>query len=139
MLIPANEQIALFDYDALDAETRNVVQQRTGEIRTLVRRAAQDIIDIGQKLIEVRDKLPYGQFEEWTKTEFDWTRQTAYRFIQVAERFGSCNNLLQLAPSALYLLAAPSTPEAARQEAIERAEAGETITYSAARELVAEY
>jgi hypothetical protein len=38
---------------------------------------------------------------------------------------------------AAYLLAAPSVPEEAREKAIEKAEAGEEITY-AAREIVAE-
>lgn len=47
-------QLALFDYDALDTETRIVVQQRTTEIKALMKRAASDIIEIGQKLIEVK-------------------------------------------------------------------------------------
>jgi hypothetical protein len=33
----------IFDYAALDAETRIVVQQKTGEIKERMRRAAQDI------------------------------------------------------------------------------------------------
>jgi phage N-6-adenine-methyltransferase len=37
---------------------------------------------------------------------------------------------------ALYLLAAPSTPESVREEAVWRAETGERITYSTAREMV---
>ena len=45
-------QIALFDYDALDAETSTLVQQRTDEIRALMRRSAEDIIAIGRKLNE---------------------------------------------------------------------------------------
>lgn len=131
-------QLALF-YDTLDSETRIVVQQRTTEIKALMKRAASDIIEIGQKLIEVRARLGHGFFDGWVKAEFDWTRQTAYRFIHVAERFGDCSNLLQMAPSALYLLAAPSTPEAARIEAIDRAEQGETISHAAAREIVANH
>ena len=51
-----------FDYGALDSETRIVVQQRTGEIRSLVRRSAQDIIDIGLKLGEVKQRLGHGGF-----------------------------------------------------------------------------
>lgn len=149
-------QMTLFDYGALDAETRIVVQQRTGEIRGLMRRAAQDIVDIGLKLIEVKEQLAQApnrirlgrvgayeivaeriSFESWLKDEFDWSRQTAYRFIWVAERFaGECNNLLQVAPSALYLLSAPSTPETARLEAIERATSGEPITHAKAKEIV---
>lgn len=132
-------QLTLFDYAALDTETRIVIQQRTTEIKALMKRAASDIIEIGQKLIEVKARLGHGHFDGWVKAEFDWTRQTAYRFINVAERFGDCNNLLQMAPSALYLLAAPSTPEAARIEAIARAESGESITHQAARTIVAEH
>ena len=39
-------------YAALDTETRIIVQQRTSEIKALMKRAATDIIEIGQKLIE---------------------------------------------------------------------------------------
>ncbi len=53
--------------------------------------------------------------------------------------FGVGVDWREFAPSALYLLAAPSTPKAVRQEAIERAQAGEPITYSTAREMVQEY
>ncbi len=54
---------------------------------------------------------------------------------------GKFNNLLDLnmAPSALYMLAAPSTPEPARLEAVARASAGETITHAVAKEIVAEH
>ena len=110
-------QTTFFDYGELDTETRIVVQQRTSEIKALMKRAASDIIEIGQKLIEVRGKLAdirYGLFDGWIKSEFDWTQRTAYRFIRVADVFGTCDNLSQVAPSALYLLAAPSTPESAR-------------------------
>ncbi|MCB0105489.1 MAG: DUF3102 domain-containing protein [Caldilineaceae bacterium] len=129
-----------FDYAALDSETRIVVQQRTSEIKTLMRRSAQDIIDIGQKLIEVKARLGHGNFGGWLESEFSWTPMTAQRFMQVAERFKN-NNLLDLsiAPSALYALAAPSTPEPARAEAIERAQAGEAITHSAAKTIIEEH
>lgn len=130
-------QLNIFDYAALDSETRIVVQQRTTEIKALMKRAASDIIEIGQKLIEVKARLGHGHFYGWLGSEFDWTPMTASRFMNVADKFKS-NNLLDLnfAPSALYLLAAPSTPESIRVEAIERAEQGETITYSAARDLI---
>jgi hypothetical protein len=68
----------LFDYARLDAETRIVVQQRTSEIRGLMRRAAQDIIDIGLKLIEVKGRLPHGAFGAWLGAEFDWGEVTAW-------------------------------------------------------------
>jgi hypothetical protein len=130
-------QTTFFDYATLDSETRIVVQQRTSEIKALMKRAASDIIEIGQKLIEVKARLGHGNVGGWLETEFDWSWDTAKRFMRVAETFQNQQIAdFQIAPSALYLLAAPSTPETARIEAIERATAGEPITYSKAREIV---
>lgn len=47
-------QPTLFDYGDLDPDIRIEVQQRTGEIKSLMKRAAQDIIDIGVKLTEAK-------------------------------------------------------------------------------------
>lgn len=131
-------QLALFDYATLDSETRIVVQQRTTEIKGLMRRAAQDIIEIGHKLKEVKARLGHGHFGGWLRAEFEWSEPTAQRFMRVSGAFQN-RQIDGFAPSALYLLAAPSTPDAAREEALSRAEAGEPITFGAAREIVAEY
>ncbi len=131
-----------FDYANLDAETTQFVQQQTGEIRTLMKRTAQNIIEVGQKLIEVKDKLGHGRFGDWLNSEFDWDERTARRFMTVADRFSNkSDNLsdINFAPSALYILAAPSTPKAAREEAISRAKAGEPITYTMAKEIKQKY
>lgn len=132
------EQLALF-YAELDSETRIVVQQRTTEIKALMKRAASDIIEIGQKLIEVKARLEHGRFYGWLRAEFDWTPMTANRFMHVADRFKSNNLLDSFAPSALYLLAAPSAPDSARDEALDRAASGETITHQTAREIVSNH
>ena len=101
-----------FDYGTLDSETRIVVQQRTGEIRSLVRRSAQDVVDIGVKLGEVKQRLGHGGFGRWLEAEFQWSDSAAQKFMAVANRFKSVKFTdLTVAPSALYLLAAPSTPE----------------------------
>jgi len=130
-----------FDYAALEPETRTIVQQHTSEIKERLWNAVQVIWEIGQKLFDVRNRLDYGQFTSWLKVEFDWSRSTAYNYINVFESFGSCSNFGQLAiaTSALYLLATPSTPKEARQEALEQAYQGETITYTKAKVIVARY
>lgn len=126
-----------FDYATLDAETRSVVQQQTSGIKTLMRRTAQDIINIGQKLIEVKEQLGHGQFRTWLKAEFDWSVRTAARFMQVATKFKNAKLAhLDIAASALYLLAEPSTPNEAQKEALELAEQGENITYAKAKDIV---
>lgn len=139
-MLAADTQIALFDYAALDAETRIVVQQRTEEIRALVHRTAQDIIDIGNKLIDVKERLGHGRFGGWLAQEFGWTDRMARHMMSVAETFKSeIISDLSIGPTALYVLASPSVPDAARADAIERAQAGENITAATAREIVQEH
>ncbi len=136
---PAKNKAQEFDYAALNSETQIVVQQRTSEIRSLLRRTAQDIFDVGQKLIEVKAQLGHGHFRTWLNTEFDWSIWTATKFMQVADKFKCVKfSHLDIAPSALYELAAPSTPDYVRCEAIERARLGETITHSLAKAIKAE-
>jgi len=59
------------------------------------------------------------------------------KILNVYDKWGSTNNLLveNIGASALYLLSAPSTPESAREEAMERAEAGESVTHKTAKEI----
>ncbi len=106
----------------------------------LMKRTAQGIIEIGQKLIEVKKRLGHGRFLNWLSAEFNWSIQTAKRFMNVASAFENQQIVdFEVAPSALYLLAAPSTPESVREEALARAQAGETITYTVAKELKQKY
>ncbi|GAB1541391.1 hypothetical protein NUACC21_40620 [Scytonema sp. NUACC21] len=135
-----NLVVSGFNYDALGDKQRSVVQQRTGEIKERLRRSAQDIWEIGQKLADVRSQLKHGQFETWLKAEFGWSRRTAYNFINVYEAFSECANLAQvdIATTALYLLAAPSTPQEVRQQFLERAKEGENITCKNLRQVIEE-
>ncbi|MHC5762543.1 DUF3102 domain-containing protein [Nostoc sp.] len=127
-----------FDYEILNSEQRLVIQQRTGEIKERLRRSAQDIWEIGQKLTDVRSRLKHGQFETWLKAEFGWSRRTAYNFINVYEALAEPANLAQIdiATSALYLLAAPSTPKNVREEILQRAHKGETLTHKSIRQVI---
>ena len=130
-----------FDYSSLDAETSQFVQQQTGEIRVLMKRTVQGIFEIGRRLIEVKKRLGHGRFLDWLEAEFEWSWDTAKRFMRVVEVFGHNQQIadLNLAPSALYELAAPSTPEAVRSEALTRAKAGEAITYTTAKAIKQKY
>ena len=134
-------QLALFNYDQLDAETRIITQLRAGEIKTLMRATAENIMQVGEKLLEVQIKLGNGQFDAWLQAEFDWSRRTAYNFIGVYKQFRGRANFAQMdvATSALYLLAAPSTPDSAVDEVLSRAEAGERISHTEAKAIVTEH
>jgi hypothetical protein len=124
-----------FDYATLDDDTSHYVQQQTEEIRGLMKKTAQGIIEIGQKLIEVKKRLGYGKYRQWIEAEFNWGKSTANSFENAARRFGDVQNLDNFALSALYELAAPSTSESVRKEAIARANSGEFISYTTAKEI----
>lgn len=128
-----------FDYESLNFETRVVIQEQARELKERLQRSAQDIWEIGQKLAQVRSHLKQrGQFESWLKAEFDLSRRTAYNFINVYESFRESANFAQsnIATSALYLLASPSTPLAIRNQFIQQASTGAKITYQDIREAV---
>ncbi|GAB1542627.1 hypothetical protein NUACC21_53010 [Scytonema sp. NUACC21] len=134
------QQTINFEYGILETETQVVVQQCTNEIKTLMRRNSQDIIAIGQKLIEVKQHLGHGNFRNWLKFEFSWSVSAATKFMQVAEQFKCVNfTYLKIAASTLYLIAAPSTPKEARAEVLKRASDGENISYAKAKAILSQY
>ena len=120
-----------FDYQALDVNSRILVQESAQAIKVHLRRAAKDIWKIGQQLVYVRSCLQYGQFVAWLKAEFDWTPRTGYNFINVYETFRDFEKFskIDVAASALYLLAAPSTSQEVRDAFLRRAVSGEKITH----------
>jgi hypothetical protein len=129
-----------FDYNSLDAETSQFVQQTTDEIRTLIQRTREGIIETGQKLNEVKKRLKHGQFGDWLEAEFAWSWDTANRWMNVTNRLGGkIPHGAEIDDRALYLLAAKSTPESARSEALARAKAGEPITYPVAQAIKRKY
>ena len=125
-----------FSYILLDQDTQTFIHIRTVEIKALVKRTTKNIQEIGGKLLEVKSRLGHGEFSEWIKSEFEWSHDTASNFMRVAQRFGDNPKISEFAPSALYLLAAPSTPEDARIEALELADKGETISHAKAKAIV---
>ena len=129
-----------FEYKLLNDKTRTIVWERTSEIKNLMRLTAENIISIGQKLTEVKEELEHGTFQSWLRTEFEWSEQTARQFMQVYRWSRTLENknfvFSQLGTSALYLLAAPSTPPEARKEVLDLVEIGEKITYTRTKTIV---
>jgi Protein of unknown function (DUF3102) len=129
-----------FSYQALDTRVADKVRSIAVRVREKVKKTLEDIIEIGNDLLAVKEALPHGQFVPWLKAEFGWGERMAQNFMGVAERFGAKSEIiadLNIQPTAAYLLAGPSVPDDARQKAVERAEAGEQITPAVAKEIVA--
>lgn len=138
-----DDPVVPFDYNMLDPETRIKVEQKTSEIRTVGKRVASDICEMGEKFAEVRDLLSHnrnGSFEDWYHLE-GFSKAFVYRCLAVHEQFANRSNLerLDIAVSALYLMVSPSTPETVRRRLIDRAEAGERITHKKATAIINEH
>jgi Protein of unknown function (DUF3102) len=128
-----------FNYNLLETKLAEKVRTAADRIRERVKKTVEDIIEVGNDLMAVKEALPHGQFLPWLKAEFGWSERSAQNFMSVAEKFKSAKIAdLAIQPSAAYYLAAPSVPDDARQKAVEKAEAGEEITFATAREIVAE-
>jgi len=101
-------------------------------IRALGKRMCGDIIEIGTRLIAVKNRVGHGNWLGWLDREFGWHENTARNFIRAAEKFSVLKSTtdvdLQIDASALYLLSREQVPQEVRAEAIERAEAGERPT-----------
>jgi len=129
-----------FNYASLDTGTAQFLNQQASAIKVLVKQSIENIIEVGKRLNDVKALLVHGQWMDWLEAEFGWTERTALNYMRVAQEFKIENiSNLQIATSALYVLTQPSTPNEAREEAIARAQAGERITVSSARDLRDKY
>ena len=80
-----NNQLSVFDYSSLDANTAKLAKESAIEIKAREKAIWENIIEIGNRLIEVKNALPRGKFDSWVDSEFKWSRRTAYKYIKVAE------------------------------------------------------
>jgi hypothetical protein len=124
-----------------DVDTEIFCAAQAEAIRVLGKRVVGDIIEIGQRLIAVKQRLPHGQWLPWLEDEFGWTARTATNYMAIADAFGSNSESLSdlnISAEALYLLAGPAIPMQIRETAVELAQTGEHITKAKAEEMIAE-
>ncbi len=113
-----------FGYDALPKKDIQFVKQTTRAVNLLLERSTGDIIAIGQKLIEMKNRLGHGHWRAWLLTQWPLDISLANRWMNVARKCGQFPHL-EIPRSTLYLLAANSTPDTLRNEFVRRVEAGQ--------------
>ena len=117
----------------LTAEVNGKLTWYCGELQRLRSAVAENILESGRYLSEVRDLLPDSDtFSQWVSEELSYSPRTAYNYIAAFETFGSIATVA-IEPSAMYLLA---HHDGARKKAIKLAEKGKPVTKSVAQELV---
>ena len=93
------------------------IEKTTAEILILKEQTAQNIIEIGKRLIEVKENLGHGQFLNWLEKSVDFTERTAQRFIKVATAFANTTPVSHLGSRKLFALA--GLDEEDRQEVMQ--------------------
>lgn len=81
------------------------IEKTTAEILILKDQTAQNIIEIGKRLIEVKENLQHGEFSEWLKKRVDISHRTANNFMKVATTFSNSQSISNLGSTKLFLLA----------------------------------
>jgi Uncharacterised protein family (UPF0137)/Protein of unknown function (DUF3102) len=138
------EKNTQFKYETLPPAKRASIQKLTTEIKEDLQKTVHTIWDIGKKLIEVRSQIETSYFTSWLKTEFNWSRRTAYNFINVYEAFPEFSHAIfaridNISLSALYLLAAPSTDPQIRSDFLDLALAGNNIRHKSVKAAIDEF
>lgn len=80
------------------------IDRLTTEILMLKAQTAQNIIEIGKRLIAVKESLPHGEWGKWLKEKVDFSHTSANRFMQVAREFSNSPTLVNLPPSKVFAL-----------------------------------
>lgn len=129
-----------FNYGMLSVEKAASARAAAERIRGRMQLAAESIIEVGRELIEQKKSLGHGLYLNWVEDELGISRMTASKMVNVAERFGSnVKAPLHLSFEALAALAAPSTPEPVREEALAKAASGKKVTAKEIAELKAKH
>ena len=100
--------LVLFDYASLSPDTAKLAKESAIEIKAREKAIWENIIEIGNRLIEVKNALPHGQFERWVKLEFQWSDRTARKYMTVAKELDSFRKDSSVLPNGfepLYALA----------------------------------
>lgn len=120
------------DYSGFDGAAE--IKAGICRIKSRLKRSVNDIMEIGRELITLKELLPHGQFSPCLKAEFELSIDTAQNFMNSWERFGKNGIIPNLNPTALYLLAEPSTPDEVIDLALETAAKGEKVSVAEVKE-----
>jgi N6-adenosine-specific RNA methylase IME4 len=128
----------------MTALVASTLAEHVAAIRALGKQTITNVIEIGRRLTIIRHGvdgeeplLAHGEWLPWLEREFGWQEATARNFMRVYDMCKSAKFAdLDLPMSSFYLLAAPSTPDGARREIAQRAEAGEELPVAEVKRII---
>src|SRR5215467_12490762 len=81
----AEDNIVGFNYAALDPDIANEAKVTADRIRVALSHTTAGIIEAGERLRGIKDKLPHGQFTTWLSAGFGMSDRTARLYMNAAE------------------------------------------------------
>lgn len=103
-----------------------VIDTLTVEILILKQQTAQSIIEIGKRLITVKESLPHGEWGKYLEEKVDFSQSTANRFMKVANEFSNSSTLMNLSQSKVFALL--SLPQEERENFVKENQVNEMTT-----------
>ncbi|HIK40402.1 hypothetical protein [Thermoleptolyngbya sp. M55_K2018_002] len=136
------EIVATFNWHSLNPMVREAIADRCTQIISLHRQTVLSHVEIGRLLSEIRAQLGSAScYRQWLQShEFPYSLRFAYGcewLYQWATQIEEMQTLHLLDIEAAKLLAEPRAGESARQRALELAAAGDRISYTRAKALIA--
>ena len=81
------------------------IEKTTAEILMLKDQMAQNIIEIGKRLLNVKERLGYGEFTNWLENKIEISHRTANNFMKIANTFSNSQPVANLGTRKLLALA----------------------------------
>ena len=93
-------------------ETKLTIETLTAEIKMYLNVASLSIIEVGKRLIQAKELVAHGDWQNWLNNNFNLKVRMAQNFMAVAERFGKTHSNAFLNQTQLItLLALPEGDE----------------------------
>ena len=80
------------------------IDQLTTEILIYKQQTAQNIIEIGKRLIEVKASLAHGEWGKWLEEKVDFRNETASRFMKVARECANLTSISNMGTGKIFAL-----------------------------------
>ena len=92
--------------------TVKAAPQLTLEIGFYLNQTAQNIIEVGKRLIVMKSFVKHGHWQQWLEKNFQLSQETARKFMRCAERFSKSTTSWILDQSHMFeLLSLPDAEE----------------------------
>lgn len=118
-----------FDYETVDPAHRDGLQEDAREIRARLKETALSMMDIGERLVRSRPKLPYGAWLPWLTSETGMSESWSRGCMKLFDRFHDQAMLLEqlnLALSPTVILRLASAPDTAVEDVMDHVKEGGT-------------